>query len=77
MLGHKVGEFRPLATICFEDLVPEDNSYRRVEQSLDLSFVCELAIEFYSNIGHTSADPVVFFKLQLITFLKVSALNGS
>src|SRR5215216_5462873 len=70
MLGHKVREFRPLTAVTLEDLVPEDNFYRQVERSIDLSFVRELAIEFYSNIGRTSVDPVVFFKLQLIAFFE-------
>jgi len=70
MLGHKVRGFKPLPGICLEDLVPADNFYRQVERSIDLSFVRELAAEFYSNIGCTSIDPVVFFKLQLIAFFE-------
>jgi hypothetical protein len=35
-----------------------------------LSFVRELATEFYSSIGHPSKDPVVFFKLQWIAFFE-------
>jgi transposase len=53
-----------------EDLVPEDNFYRQVERSIDLSFVRELAVEFYSTIGRPSVDPVIFFKLQLIAFFE-------
>jgi len=68
MLGHKAREFKQHKSISLEDLVPDDNFYRRVERSIDLSFVRELAAEFYSNIGRTSVDPVVFFKLQLIAF---------
>jgi transposase len=70
MLGHKVREFKPLTGICLEDLVPADNFYRQVERSIDLNFVRELAAEFYSNIGRTSIDPIVFFKLQLIAFFE-------
>src|SRR5215211_6392653 len=70
MLGHKVREFRPLTAVSLEDLVPEDNFYRQVERSIDLSFVRELAVEFYSTIGRPSVDPVVFFKLQLIAFFE-------
>ena len=77
MLGHKARDFRPLKAVSLEDLVPEDNFYRQVERSIDLSFVRELAAEFYSNIGRTSVDPVVFFKLQLIAFLKAFALNDN
>ena len=56
MMGHKAREFRPLAAICSDDLVPEENFYRKVEQSIDLSFVRELVVEFYSNIGRTGGD---------------------
>jgi len=61
---YKVRDFRPLTAICLEDLVPDDNFHRQVERGIDLSFVCELAVDFYSYIGRTSVDPVVFFKLQ-------------
>jgi len=70
MLGHKVRDFKPLTGICLEDLIPANNFYRQVEKSLDLSFVRELAAEFYSSSGRPSIDPVVFFKLQLIAFFE-------
>lgn len=70
MLGHKDREFKPLPGICLEDLVPEDNFYRQVERSIDLSFARELADKFYSSIGRPSVDPLVFFKLQLIAFFE-------
>jgi len=70
MLGHKAREFKQHQSISLDDLVPADNFYRQVERSIDLSFVRELVTEFYSNIGRTSVDPVVFFKLQLIAFFE-------
>ena len=70
MLGHKIRDFRLLTAVSLEDLVPEDKFYRQVERSIDLSFVRDLANEFYSNIGRPSIDPVVFFKLQLIAFFE-------
>src|SRR5215207_4951055 len=70
MLGHKARDFRKHASISLEDLVPQDNFYRQVERSLDLSFVRDLADEFYSSMGRPSVDPVVFFKLQLIAFFE-------
>jgi transposase len=70
MLGYKAREFRPLTAVSLEDLVPEDNFYRQVDRSIDLSFVHDLADKFYSSIGRPSVDPVVFFKLQLIAFFE-------
>jgi len=52
------------------DLVPKDNFYRQVEQSIDLSFIHELTDGYYSSMGRPSIDPVVFFKLQLIAFFE-------
>ena len=70
MLGRKNREFKQHEYISLEDMVPEDNFYRQVERSIDLSFVRDLADEFYSSIGRPSIDPVVFFKLQLIAFFE-------
>jgi len=70
MLGHKPRDFKQHRTISLDDLVPKDNFYRMVEYSIDLSFVRELASEFYSNIGRPSVDPVVILKLQLIAFFE-------
>lgn len=70
MLGHKARVFKQHKSISLEDLVPDDNFYRQVERSLDLSFVRDLAVRFYSSMGRPSVDPVVFFKLQLIAFFE-------
>src|SRR5688500_16505014 len=51
MLGHKAREFKQHQSISLEDLVPDNNFYRQVEQSLDFSFVRDLADEFYSSMG--------------------------
>jgi hypothetical protein len=47
MLGHKDSDFRQHKSISLEDLVPEDNFYRQVERTNDLSFVRNLADDFY------------------------------
>jgi transposase len=70
MLGYKVRDFKQHVAVSLEVLVPQDNFYRRVDQCMDLSFVRDLAAEFYSNFGRPSIDPVVFFRLQLIAFFE-------
>jgi hypothetical protein len=71
MMGTKVRSFSPLPhDISLEDLVPENNFYRRLEARLDLSFVRDLVAPLYANGGRPSVDPVVFFKLQLVMFLE-------
>jgi transposase len=56
--------------VSLEALVPQDNFYRQVDQCIELSFVRDLAAEFYSSLGRPSIDPVVFFRLQLIAFFE-------
>jgi transposase len=63
--------FSPLPhNISLEDLVPKDNFYRRLEKTLDLSFVRELVRPRYARGGRSSIDPVVFFRLQLVMFFE-------
>jgi len=62
MMGTKVRTFAPLPDdLSLEDLVPEDNFYRRLEARLDLSFIRELVAPLYASGGRPSVDPVVFF----------------
>src|SRR5918994_2035783 len=71
MMGTKVRSFSTLPhEISLEDLVPEDNFYRRLEARLDLSFVRDLVWPLYARGGRPSVDPVVFFKLQLLMFFE-------
>ena len=69
MMGTKERIFQPLPEdISLEDLVPEDNFYRRLQEKLDLSFVRELVEDRYATSGRPSVDPEVFFRLQLVMF---------
>ena len=71
MMGTKVRSFAPLPhDISLEDLVPEDNFYRRLQARLDLSFVRDLVWPLSARGGRPSVDPVVFSKLQLVMFLE-------
>jgi len=71
MMGKKERTFSPLPhDASLEDLVPEDNFYRRLEAKLDLSFVRDLVRPLYAKGGRLSVDPVVFFKLQLVLFFE-------
>jgi len=70
-MGNKERHFRPLPeNISLEELVLNDNFYRHLEATLDLSFVRELVCPLYANGGRPSVDPVVFFKLQLVMFFE-------
>jgi len=71
MMGTKIRSFAPLPRdLSLEELLSPENFYRRLEASLDLSFVRELVGPLYANGGRPSVDPVVFFKLQLVMFFE-------
>lgn len=71
VMGVKERIFSPLPReVSPEDLVPRDNSYRRLEAALDPSFVRDLARHSYARGGRPSVDPVIFFKLQLVLFFE-------
>ena len=70
MMGTKERRFAPLVNVSLDDLVPADHFYRRLERTLDLSFVREFVQESYAGGGRPSVDPVVFFKLQLVMFFE-------
>ncbi len=70
MMGTKIRDFAPLPDLSLEELVPKDNFYRRLEETLDLSFVRELVRDCYACSGRPSVDPVVFLRLQLVMFLE-------
>ncbi len=71
MMGTKIRNFTPLAReVSLEDLVPKDNFYRRLEATLDLSFVRDLVKDCYACSGRPSVDPMVFFRLQLVMFFE-------
>jgi hypothetical protein len=67
----KERRFGPLPMeASLDDLVPDDNFYRRSEAALDLSIVRDLVSSPYANGCRPSVDPVIFFKLQLVMFFE-------
>jgi len=54
MMGTKIPDFAPLPDLSLEELVPKDNFYRRLEATLDLSFVRELVRDRYARSGRPS-----------------------
>jgi transposase len=70
MMGTKTRNFAPLPDLSLEELVPQDNFYRRLDARLDLSFVRDLVEDRYACSGPPSVDPVVFFRLQLVMFFE-------
>jgi transposase len=52
--------------VCLDELVPEDDRYRRLDRVVDWSFVRELAARYYAeDVGRPSIDPIVLVKLMV------------
>lgn len=55
--------------VSLDNLVPEDNFYRKLSQSLNLSYLYKATAKYYGLEGQESIDPVVFFKILLVGYL--------
>jgi len=52
--------------VCLDELIPEDDRYRRLDRLVDWSFVRELAAPSYADdVGRPSIDPIVLVKLMV------------
>ena len=52
--------------VCLDELVPEDDRYRKLDRLVDWSFVRELAAPYYAeDVGRPSIDPIVLVKLMV------------
>ena len=55
--------------ISLDQLVPEDNFYRKLGKALDLGYLYRVTASYYGREGQQSIDPVVFFKILLVGYL--------
>lgn len=69
MMGKKTSEAKLFYQFSLEERVLEDHLLRRIAQTVDLSFVRRLTERFYSQTGQPSIDPVVIFKMALLSYL--------
>ncbi len=70
MQGNKIEDEKLFYLFRLGDKVPQDNFYRRLKDTLDLSFLKKQAAGFYGKCGQESIDTVVFFKMLLVGYLE-------
>ena len=70
MQGHKQFPDRVVLRFRLSERVPKQNLYRRLAELLDWDFLYEQTQGLYSHTGQPSLDPVVFFKLMLVSRLE-------
>lgn len=51
-----------------DEMVPEDNFYRTVNENLSLGFLYKITAPYYGKCGQESIDPVVFFKILMVGY---------
>ena len=58
MQGKKIYQEKLFNNFQLSKRVPKDNFYRRLGESLDLTYLYDLTKEFYGSSGQKSIDPV-------------------
>jgi transposase len=58
-----------LYSVSLQDLVPENNFYRRLLTAVDLHWLYKQTAAYYGTEGQESIDPVVFFKICIVGYL--------
>lgn len=58
-----------LETVLIEQLVPQDHLLRKIAAVLDTSLIRQETAKLYSDRGRPAVDPVVLFKMLLISYL--------
>ncbi len=69
MQGKKTFTPKMLYSISLEELVPENNFYRRLRTALDLHWLYKETADYYGTEGQESIDPVVFFKICMVGYI--------
>lgn len=69
MQGKKQMQPKMLYTITLEQMVPQDNFYRRLKKVTELNWLYKATEKYYGQEGQESIDPVVFFKICLIGYI--------
>jgi len=70
MQGRKNYTEKLILSFRLSDRIPKENLYRRLRETLDLSFLYKETKELYGKTGNPSIDPVVFFKLLITGYLE-------
>ena len=69
MQGRKELTPKMLYQVHLQDLIPEYNFYRLLDNAIDFHFLYKATAPYYGQEGQESIDPVVFFKICLVGYL--------
>lgn len=69
MSKHDVNHRNQEVVVSVDDLVPKDHLVRKIDATIDFSFIYSLVEDLYSPIGRPSIDPVVLIKMTFIQYV--------
>lgn len=69
MSKHDVNHRNQEVTVSVDDLVPKDHLVRKIDATIDFSFIYALVEDLYSPVGRPSIDPVVLIKMTFIQYV--------
>ena len=67
MQGSKQFRAKMFVNFCLADHIPQDNFYRILKGTIDLSFIKTKTQFLYAKTGRPSIDPVVLIKYLMLT----------
>jgi transposase len=70
MQGIKEYQEKFFVNFRLSERVPKENFYRRLKETLDLSYLRKMTAKYYGTEGQKSIDTEVFFKCMLIGYLE-------
>ena len=62
MTKNQINEREQLEILTIEQLVPANHLVRKLDATIDFSFIYPLVENLYSQLGRPSIDPVVLLK---------------
>ncbi len=65
---HHANQRDQLEIITLDQLVPANHLVRKMESSIDFTFIYDLVKDMYSEVGRPSIDPVILVKLTFIQY---------
>ena len=70
MLRKEVGRTGEMEFVAIDSLVPSDHLLRKVDKTIDFTFIREKVAHLYcADNGRPALDPVVLFKMLLLGYL--------
>jgi transposase len=70
MLRPQTSKQQQLEVVIIDELVPKDHLLRKIDETIDFSFIYEKVKPYYcENNGRPPIDPVMLFKMMLVGYL--------